>query len=140
MPEGHTLHRLAKEQNERFAGRAVRVSSPQGRFAAGARIVDGRALDAVTATGKHLFASFGDAVTHVHLGLYGGFTSGRSPAPEPRGALRMRWENEDWWTDLRGATTCEVLGPEEAAAILDRLGPDPLARRVTAAAAWARIS
>ncbi|CAN5651271.1 Fpg/Nei family DNA glycosylase [soil metagenome] len=140
MPEGHTLHRLAKQQNERFADRPVRVSSPQGRFAAGARIVDSRVLERVTATGKHLFASFGDALVHVHLGLYGGFTSGPSPAPEPRGALRMRWENDDWWTDLRGAPTCEVLGPDEAATIRDRLGPDPLARRASGEAAWARIS
>ena len=34
MPEGHTLHRLATELTDAFAGRPVRVSSPQGRFAA----------------------------------------------------------------------------------------------------------
>ena len=32
MPEGHTLFRLAREQNVLFVGRPVHVSSPQGRF------------------------------------------------------------------------------------------------------------
>ena len=36
MPEGHTLRRLALEVEEAFGGRPVRVSSPQGRFAADA--------------------------------------------------------------------------------------------------------
>ena len=41
MPEGHTLRRLALELTDAFAGRPVRVSSPQGRFAADAAQVDG---------------------------------------------------------------------------------------------------
>ena len=41
MPEGHTLHRLAGELNAVFAGRPVRVGSPQGRFADAAALVDG---------------------------------------------------------------------------------------------------
>ena len=47
MPEGHTLHRLARQQDELFAGRPVHVTSPQGRFAAGAALLDGRLLDEV---------------------------------------------------------------------------------------------
>jgi endonuclease-8/formamidopyrimidine-DNA glycosylase len=30
------------------------------------------------------------------------------------------------WADLRGATTCAAITEPEAAAVLDRLGPDPL--------------
>jgi len=140
VPEGHTLHRLARQLDERFAGRPVAVSSPQGRFEAGAALVDGRRLDEVSAYGKHLFASFGDLVVHVHLGLYGKVSEGSAPAPAPWGALRMRWTNEDWWSDLRGATACEVVTHDEAAAIVARLGPDPLARRPDGARAWRRIS
>ena len=77
MPEGHTLHRLARDQTARFAGAPVTVTSPQGRFAGQAAMVDGRVLDAVTAHGKHLFATFGDRVVHVHLCLL--YTS-----PSPR--------------------------------------------------------
>ena len=40
MPEGHTLHRLARGLNEAFAGRVVAASSPQGRFAESAAVID----------------------------------------------------------------------------------------------------
>ena len=91
MPEGHTLFRLAREQSELFAGRPVHVTSPQGRFAAGAARLDGRVVEEVTSYGKHLFADFGGDVLHVHLGLYGTYTTGVGDPPAPRGALRMRW-------------------------------------------------
>ncbi|HEY0806136.1 MAG TPA: Fpg/Nei family DNA glycosylase, partial [Pseudonocardiaceae bacterium] len=44
MPEGHTLHRLARLHQRRYAGQPVEVTSPQGRFAAGASLVDGKIL------------------------------------------------------------------------------------------------
>lgn len=140
MPEGPTLHALARDQTALFAGRPVRVSSPQGRFDAGSRLVDGRILDGVTAHGKHLFAAFGERIVHVHLGLFGGYTAGSGDPPVPRGALRMRWVADGYWTDLRGATACEVLSPVEVEAILARLGPDPLRPRADGRAAYARIA
>ena len=74
MPEGHTLHRLAGELNAVFAGRPVRVGSPQGRFADAAALVDGTVLEGAEAWGKHLFVGFaGERFVHVHLGLYGKF-------------------------------------------------------------------
>ena len=144
MPEGHTLFRLARDQHRAFAGREVHVTSPQGRFASEAELVDGRVLDEVTSWGKHLFAAFGPDVVHVHLGLYGKYTTGTGLPPEPRGALRMRWEGpgddgEGVWTDLRGATACELITDGEVQLILDRLGPDPL-RRSDPEKAYARIS
>ena len=54
MPEGHTIHRLATRHRELFAGSPVAVSSPQGRFAAGAALIDGRMLQDTEAYGKHL--------------------------------------------------------------------------------------
>ncbi len=55
-----------------LVGRPLAVSSPQGRFAAGAARLDGRTMTSATAVGKQLFATFdsGD-VLRVHLGLYG---------------------------------------------------------------------
>jgi formamidopyrimidine-DNA glycosylase len=140
MPEGHTLHRLARELTARFAGRVVEVTSPQGRFAAQALLVAGRRLDVVQAYGKHLFAEFGDRIVHVHLGLYGKFAMGTSAPPPPVGALRMRWVGADAWADLRGPIACEVLTPAQVDGILARLGPDPLAQRPDGSAAYARIA
>jgi len=87
MPEGHTLFRLAREQSVLFAGRPVHVTSPQGRFDAGAALLDGRVLDEVFSYGKHLFARFGGDSLHVHLGLYGAFTTGAGTPPPAKGAL-----------------------------------------------------
>ncbi len=138
MPEGHTLHRLARAQRARFVGDIVQVTSPQGRFTDAAR-VDGPRLADVRAHGKHLFARFGDRIVHVHLGLFGKFADGDGDAPPPVGAVRMRWVAPRGWTDLRGATACEVLSPSEVDGILARLGPDPLQARADPALAFARI-
>jgi DNA-formamidopyrimidine glycosylase len=141
VPEGHTIHRQAREHLARFGGSAVHVSSPQGRFADGAALLDCRVLERADAYGKHLFLGFaGDLWLHVHLGLYGSWTFGSVPAPPPRGALRVRLQADGSYADLRGPTACEVQTPEERAAVLARLGPDPLRRGGNPAAAWAKIS
>ncbi|HZG94569.1 MAG TPA: DNA-formamidopyrimidine glycosylase family protein [Mycobacteriales bacterium] len=140
MPEGHTLHRLAREHNALFGGRPVRLSSPQGRFADGAARLDGRVLRSVSAYGKHLFLDFGAGdVLHVHLGLYGTWLTGRQPAPPPRGALRLRLENDDAYADLRGPTACDLLTRPDVDRILDRLGSDPLRRGADPDAVWTRL-
>jgi endonuclease-8 len=144
VPEGHTLYRLARERQLIFAGRPVHVTSPQGRFAAGAALLDGRVLREVFSYGKHLFADFGGDLLHVHLGLYGTFVDGTGDPPPAKGALRMRWvadgpDGGGAWADLRGPTACEVLAAPEVAAILGRLGPDPLRPRADGALAHRRI-
>ncbi|MFE4545086.1 Fpg/Nei family DNA glycosylase [Arthrobacter sp. NPDC056727] len=160
MPEGHSIHRLARQFGDVFAGERLAVSSPQGRFAAGAALLDGHAMLDASAHGKHLFLHFEHGlVLHVHLGLYGawdfggdsqfrgassigaprrvgerevaGSTGDPAPAgyagpPAPVGAVRVRLASAHGWADLRGATTCAAITEAEAAAVLDRLGPDPL--------------
>lgn len=49
-----------------------------------------------------------------------------SGPPAPVGAVRVRLAGAHGWADLRGATTCEAITEAEAAAVLARLGPDPL--------------
>ncbi|MDH6131162.1 endonuclease-8 [Kitasatospora sp. MAA4] len=140
MPEGHILHRLAAENLRAFGGRPVAVASPQGRFAEGAALLDGRTLDAAEADGKHLFLGFGDSWLHIHLGLYGAFSFGAGPAPAPVGLIRLRLENAEHHADLRGPTTCELITPAEKDAVHARLGPDPLRADADPQAAWQRIS
>jgi DNA-formamidopyrimidine glycosylase len=127
VPEGHTIHRLAREHTKLLVGRHVRVSSPQGRFTAGAALVDGKEVTRVEPYGKHLWYRFaGGELLHVHLGLYGKWTGGPLPAPDPQGALRVRITTHDTWLDLRGPTHCDLVTPAERKAVLARLGPDPL--------------
>ncbi|MDQ6935774.1 MAG: Fpg/Nei family DNA glycosylase [Actinomycetota bacterium] len=140
MPEGHTLRRLADELHAAFAGRPVRVSSPQGRFAADAAVLDGQLVLGARSSGKHVFVEFpGDRFIHVHLGLIGRFDVRPGPAPEPVGQVRLRLVNDTAYADLRGAPQCELIGAAKRAEILARLGPDPLQVASEPAQAWDRI-
>jgi len=130
MPEGHTLHRIARDLHAAFAGQVVEVSSPQGRFASGAALLDGQEVVEARAHGKHLFVELtGERILHVHLGLIGTFTIdaaayvGEMPVV---GQVRCRIATEEHVADLRGPMTCAVVTPDEEAAVHAKLGPDPL--------------
>ena len=145
MPEGHTIHRLALDHKALLLGRTPGVSSPQGRFEAGAALLHRRPVRRIEAYGKHLWYHFGEPdepaqLLHVHLGLFGKWSSGVLPAAEPRGALRLRFTTEEHWLDLRGPTACAVETAADRLAILARLGPDPLRSDSDGALAYARIS
>src|SRR3954454_12501908 len=72
MPEGHSVHRIARQFDRNFVGRRVSASSPQGRFVEGASVLDGRTATEVRAVGKHMFLEFDDDLwLRVHLGMYG---------------------------------------------------------------------
>lgn len=129
MPEGNTIHRLAREHTRDFAGRLVRVSSPQGRFSGETRRLDGRRFRTADAHGKHLFHVWeGGLVVHVHLGMAGEFYRVRGSAQDPRPTVRMRLATPEVVVDLIGPPTCELIDEERRAAIQARLGPDPLRR------------
>jgi endonuclease-8 len=141
VPEGHTLHRLARLHQKRFGRAPVIVTSPQGRFEEAASAINGRLLRRADAWGKHLFHHYdGGAIVHVHLGLYGSFTEQELPMPLPVGQVRMRMIGAEYGTDLRGPTVCEVIHQGEADEIVAKLGPDPLRRAPDPSRAWTRIS
>jgi formamidopyrimidine-DNA glycosylase len=72
MPEGHSVHRIARQFDRNYVGRRVAASSPQGRFAEGASLIDGREPTRVRAVGKQMFLEFDDDLwLRVHLGMYG---------------------------------------------------------------------
>ena len=143
MPEGHTVHRLAHAFHELFGGQRLSVSSPQGRFAAGAALLDGHVLTATEAHGKQLFLAFspdgygpgpvgdgaGDGVRwlRVHLGLYGSWTFAGDEsftAPHAIGAPRRRVSEEE--TALaeqpgNGVSAGEWSPPEPRGAVRVRL-------------------
>lgn len=72
MPEGHSVHRIARQFAVNFVGTAPVVTSPQGRFVQGAAILNGREMTDARAVGKQMFLEFsGDHWLRVHLGIYG---------------------------------------------------------------------
>ncbi len=146
MPEGHTLRRLADDLTDAFAGRVVRVSSPQGRFGAEAALLDGSRLLRADSAGKHLFVELeGDHVVHVHLGLIGTFVIRSGALEAPVGQVRLRLAaggdaTASTYADLRGAIICALITPAQQAAVVAKLGPDPLRDDADPGRAWARIS
>ena len=147
MPEGHTIHRLARGLNDSLRAAPVRATSPQGRFEGGAALIDGHRLVGAEAWGKYLFCDFGiGEVLFVHLGLIGKFRPQPSPPAEPVGMIRLRLEGavdasgEGTTWDLSGPSRCELVDPDERRRIVARLGADPLRRSPDVAAVRARLA
>jgi endonuclease-8 len=115
------------------------VSSPQGRFAAGAARIDGTVLRGTDAFGKHLLHRFDAGTLHVHLGLYGRFTDGAGAPPPPVGEVRLRLAAAGHWLDLRGPAACDLLDAAEVDALVARLGADPLRADANPDLAYQRI-
>jgi formamidopyrimidine-DNA glycosylase len=202
MPEGHSVHRIARQFERNFVGQRVLALSPQGRFAQGAAVIDGRTATDVRAVGKQMFLEFeGELWLRIHLGMYGAWdfageiivdptiaaANGRMGQTNQRGTdldapvlgepvldepvfdsagensltsigaprrarvhvrmseqttgladegsewpppvvgqVRLRLLTEVTCADLRGPTACELQTPDEVAATIAKLGPDPL--------------
>lgn len=153
MPEGHTIHRLARDHHQWFVGHAVRVASPSGRFAEAAAQLDGQVLEATDAWGKHLFHRYEDGRSvHIHLGLFGKVfvhrpdgddadeeTDAPWSPPPPRDTSRYRLVGGSRAIDLIGATACDLWTPDEVDALVARLGPDPIRRDADPERAWAAL-
>lgn len=137
MPEGHVIHRLANAFTATFGGKAVAVSSPQGRF--DASLLDGTEFERGEAVGKHLFLDFaGDQVIHIHLGLIGKI--GFAPLAPPRGQVRLRVNDDITAADLRGPQWCRSLTAGERDAVVAKSGPDPLRRDADPERGYAKVS
>lgn len=129
MPEGHTVHRTANQFNEVFGSKKLKVTSPQGRFSGGAKLLDGLELINAWAVGKQMFLDFeSDQTLRIHLGIYGkwGFQTFEDDAPDPVGQVRVRFITGNRLADLRGPTACDIIARAEAVAIAKKFGPDPL--------------
>jgi len=134
VPEGHTVHRVARQLALDLVGRPLAVSSPQGRFAAGAARLDGRTMTGATAVGKQLFCTFDTAdVLRVHLGLYGawdlyGDVSPLGDGERVRGSLGAPRVRPGSVMDAQPSTRRLRLGEDESehATADDAWPPPPL--------------
>ena len=143
MPEGHTIHRAAQDQSPLLVGTKPKIIAPDGRYTAEAKLITGRELTRIEPLGKHLFYHFdrpGRSTLHVHLALFGKLRLHKGEPPEAKGAIRYRLTTPKVALDLHGCRTADLLTPDEAQLIRDRIGPDPLDPKADAETVWQRIS
>ena len=103
MPEGHTLRRLADELDAAFAGRPVRVSSPQGRFAADAALLDGDAPGRRLGRQAPVRGVRRRPVRPRPPRSDRQVRRASDPGRLPVGQVRLRLQNDTSYADLRGA-------------------------------------
>ena len=143
MPEGHTIHRLARDHARDLVGHTIAARTAQERFREGAQRVDGTVITRVEAWGKHLFHVLDSGQRlHVHLGLIGKWFRRAGPTvPELTPTTRLRLEAPEagiaW--DLTGPMTCAVIDPDQHRAVVTKLGPDPLRRNADPERGWHKI-
>jgi endonuclease-8 len=144
MPEGDTIHRIARRLEAGLGGREIETATaPSARSPLHGRAGElaGRTLDAVEARGKHLLLSFsGDVVVHSHLGMNGRWSvrdDGRMPAGRPWLVLAAGAAV----ASQRGGRVLRMTSAVRARndPVLLHLGPDPLAPGFDPAAAAARL-
>lgn len=132
MVEGHGCHRVAYTHRKLLLGHKFIATSPNGRFAEGAKLISNRVLSRVEVIGKNLYYFFSqppseDVVVHIHFGMSGAFRTLALGSLEPKPTTRLRLINHELGLEAHlGAMTCEHGGPELFANGQARLGPDPL--------------
>ena len=119
MPEGHSVHRIARQFALHFVGKRVEASSPQGRFADGASDISGHVMTDSKAVGKQMFLEFDNGLwLRVHLGIYGAWDFAgdiTADATVASAAGRMGQTNMRGTTTDEGVVTAASAAPNNAA-------------------------
>lgn len=156
MPEGHVIHRLADEFTRIFGTHRLHITSPQGRFATEAELVDGSRLERAEAFGKHLFLHFDagsdEHIIYIHLGLIGHLRF--EDREKVWGQIRVRIETLDddgssggsssedatnLAANLRGPQWCRLITDEEYAIAVGKIGEDPIRDDANPRQVWAKV-
>ncbi|TXK19666.1 Fpg/Nei family DNA glycosylase [Homoserinibacter sp. GY 40078] len=133
MPEGHSVHRIARQFAANFTGSPVAVSSPQGRFAQGAAQLDGHSIVQSRAVGKQLFLEFDHGLwLRVHLGMYGAWdfagdiSVGSAPDAERTGTVVGAHEDSPWSIGAPRRTRLRMAESEKLEPELETWPPEPV--------------
>ncbi len=127
MPEGHSVHRIARQFGLHFVGKRVTVTSPQGRFAGGAAELNGHVMIDAKAVGKQMFLEFDNGLwLRVHLGLYGAWDFAGDITTDAAGPKDSR--GEDSLTSMGAPRVARLRMSEQevAAPDSDVFPPDPV--------------
>lgn len=144
MVEGHGVHRVAVAHRRQLVGKRFAATSPNGRFADGARAIDQTVLQRVEAVGKNMFYFFNERegpdahVMHVHFGMSGRFsTHDALSCPDPTATTRLRLEHrEDGIVALLSAMTVDLMDESGYHLKRSKLGQDPLREDADPDALW----
>lgn len=144
MVEGHGCHRVAHAHRKLLLTKSFTATSPNGRFADGAKAINGKPLARIEVHGKNLFYFFGPAeqpeVVHIHFGMSGAFKTMTLPGPDPTETTRLQLVNEGWGIVAHLSAMTVAHGDldfyhKKASA----LGPDPLREDADAEKLWLRM-
>jgi endonuclease-8 len=138
MPEGHSVHRIARQFALHFVGKTIAASSPQGRFAGGAAEIDGLEMTDARAVGKQMFLEFDHRVwLRVHLGMYGAWdfagnitadattaaSNGRMGQTNQRGTAN---DNEDSLASIGAPRRLRMAEQERLGEAIETFPPEPV--------------
>ena len=145
MVEGHGVHRVAQRHRRLLLGKVFKATSPNGRFAQGAKLIDDRTLSRIEAIGKNLFYFWGDCrdggknttVVHIHFGMSGQFkTAGFGKLEATKNTrLELASESDDIVAHL-SAMTVNHGDMEFYDKKVKALGQDPLREDADADLVW----
>ncbi len=144
MPEGDTIHRVARRIDAALAGRTLeRIEAPNPRSPLHLRVEElaGARLERAEARGKHLLLHFsGERVVHSHLGMSGRWLV-RVDNEGPRGRPWLLLGSGPALAAMTGGKLLRLTSSRRARndPILLGLGPDPLAPGFDDEAAAARL-
>ena len=127
MPEGHSVHRIARQFALHFVGKCITASSPQGRFAAGAAQLDGHLMVDAKAVGKQMFLEFDNGLwLRVHLGLYGAWDFAGNFTADATGPRDSRGEDSLTSIGAPRVARLRMSEQETASPDADSFPPDPI--------------
>ena len=129
MPEGDTIHKIARAIAPRLEGRTLASFRMSGDPTLDLR---GRRVDLVEARGKHLLVAIeGDLLVRTHLGMHGSWhrysTGERWKRPERQASVVLATENDVFVCFNAKESECVRVRGARANAALERLGPDLVA-------------
>lgn len=141
MPEGHSVHRIARQFARHLLDEPVAVSSPQGRFAAGAAQLDGHRIVQARAVGKQMFLEFDHGLwLRVHLGIYGAWdfageidvdpttasAGGRMGQTNQRGTVVGEHEDSPWSIGAPRRARLRMAESERVSEEVESFPPEPV--------------